>query len=59
MWVQLPCNQEEGQPCTFGCIIKQRVEEPKEYVLVGDCRVPASEDCCMNQQDRRNSNEQG
>lgn len=51
-WKYFPYNFQEGQPCPMGCIIKQRIAEPQDYVLSGDCRAPSSEHCCMNVQDR-------
>ena len=49
-WDYLAHNGQDGQPCTYGCIMKQRRKPPYDYHLVGDCRVPWSDDCCMNRQ---------
>lgn len=49
-WIDQPYNGSPGQPCTYGCIMKRRVKPPHDYHLVGDCRVPWADDCCMNKQ---------
>ena len=49
-WVLQPYNQQEGQPCPYGCLINKRVAPPLYYSLSGDCRAPAQDDCCMNVQ---------
>lgn len=53
VWKQMPYNGQEGQPCHAGCIIRQRIAPPHDYVLDGDCRAPASDKCCMNIQDAK------
>lgn len=43
----------ESSPCVFNCIgIRFKHEGNKtKYILgVGDCRAPASDQCCMNAQ---------
>lgn len=51
-WEHFPANQE--YPCIFGCIVKRRIAPPHDFSLSGDCRVPYSQDCCMNKQDKNN-----
>ena len=51
-WRYFPANRE--YPCIFGCIVKQRIAPPHDFSLSGDCRVPYSQDCCMNKQDKNN-----
>jgi len=52
-WIDQPYNGSPGQPCLYGCILKQRVKPPHDYRPVGDCRVPWAEDCCLNRQDKQ------
>lgn len=51
-WVDQPYNGAPGEPCPYGCILRQRNGAPFDYRLVGDCRIPWADDCCMNKQDK-------
>lgn len=48
-WKYFP--ETDNYPCPYGCIMKQRIAPPEDFVSVTDCRCPYAKNCRLNQQD--------